>query len=244
MTEAAIKPSENPSERKVGFLLGLGIFLLPYIFSWFVLRKGYSVLARVISFAWLGFVILIAIVGQGDGKTTTASPSGNAGASSVAADSSSTSTSASQTSTSGAAASNWNYSETKDEMRGATTYYAEIDSANELDFDFPYNGGSKSTLTIRKSPVHGTDVLIRINGQFTCNSYSEDHVSVKFDNGPIQKFSCGDPSDGSTGVLFIRNSPRFIDAVKTSDKVVIEAEFFQEGNRQMIFNTAGLSWNH
>lgn len=46
------------SQRKVGFLLGLGIFFLPFIFSWFTLRRGYSTLAKIIAFCWLGAMIV------------------------------------------------------------------------------------------------------------------------------------------------------------------------------------------
>jgi len=59
-------PVENPAHthgftlgRKVGGLLGLGIFVMPYIFSWFTLRAGYSKTARIVSFAWLGWVVLV-----------------------------------------------------------------------------------------------------------------------------------------------------------------------------------------
>ena len=41
------------STRKVGLALGLGIFLLPFVFAWFTLRQGYSTRARVISFGWM-----------------------------------------------------------------------------------------------------------------------------------------------------------------------------------------------
>ncbi len=50
-------PDYEP-ERRVGFLLGLGIFLMPYIFSWFTLRKGHTTTAKVLSFVWLGVVLL------------------------------------------------------------------------------------------------------------------------------------------------------------------------------------------
>ncbi len=45
---AEIKP------RKVGFLLGAGIFFLPFIFAWFTLRKGYGQVARIVSLGWMG----------------------------------------------------------------------------------------------------------------------------------------------------------------------------------------------
>jgi hypothetical protein len=43
--------------RKVGFLLGVGIAFVPIIFSFFLLRPGYSYLARAIAFSWLAFVV-------------------------------------------------------------------------------------------------------------------------------------------------------------------------------------------
>lgn len=54
----SVKPAE-PTERKVSLLLGLGILLLPVIFTWFTLRKGHSMMARALSFAWLFLLIAI-----------------------------------------------------------------------------------------------------------------------------------------------------------------------------------------
>lgn len=45
-------------QRKVSFLLGLGIFLMPYIFSWFTLRRGHSSTSKIIAFSWLGLILL------------------------------------------------------------------------------------------------------------------------------------------------------------------------------------------
>lgn len=46
------------TKRTVGFLLGIGILLLPIVFAWFLLRKGHSVLARIVGFAWLAICVL------------------------------------------------------------------------------------------------------------------------------------------------------------------------------------------
>lgn len=54
--------------RKVGFLLGLGIFVFPIIFAWFTLRQGYRTRARVIAFVWLVLVVLLAFSGNHAGK--------------------------------------------------------------------------------------------------------------------------------------------------------------------------------
>jgi hypothetical protein len=55
--------TENLPDRKVAIPLGIGIFLMPYIFSWFTLRKGYSRTARAISLAWLSFLPALALGG-------------------------------------------------------------------------------------------------------------------------------------------------------------------------------------
>lgn len=44
--------------RSVGFWLGVGIFLFPIIFVWFLLRQGHSTTSRVIGFAWLALVMV------------------------------------------------------------------------------------------------------------------------------------------------------------------------------------------
>ena len=57
---------QNPSQSnpvvaqgRMTFLLGVGIFFMPYIFSWFTLREGYTVISRVISFVWLLIVVVV-----------------------------------------------------------------------------------------------------------------------------------------------------------------------------------------
>ena len=48
-----------PSPRKVSVPLFLGILLVPIIFSWFLLRDGYSRLARALSFTWLIIITFV-----------------------------------------------------------------------------------------------------------------------------------------------------------------------------------------
>lgn len=64
----------TPAERPVSILLGIGILLVPLIFAWFTLRKGYSTKAKVISFTWL-LLILAILAAQDGGKKSTSSGS-------------------------------------------------------------------------------------------------------------------------------------------------------------------------
>lgn len=66
------QPPVGQSPRKVSFLLGLGIFLIPLIFAWFTLRQGYSTMAKVISFGWL-VLSLIMVLGASPSNENSAS---------------------------------------------------------------------------------------------------------------------------------------------------------------------------
>ncbi|MCG9733396.1 DUF4236 domain-containing protein [Pseudoalteromonas shioyasakiensis] len=55
--KSSLPPQIDTDVRKVRFLLGMGIFFLPYIFAWYTLRKGHSTISRVTSFAWLFWLI-------------------------------------------------------------------------------------------------------------------------------------------------------------------------------------------
>ena len=50
-------------------------------------------------------------------------------------------------------------------------------------------------------------------------------------------------SDGSSNVVFIENASKFIGLLKTSKKIILEAEFFDAGNKQFDFNVEGLKWD-
>lgn len=65
--------SASTQVRPVGILLGIGIFLIPLIFSWFTLRKGHTTKAKVISFSWLA--LSLAIIGAQDGTNTSSTSS-------------------------------------------------------------------------------------------------------------------------------------------------------------------------
>ncbi|MGI2174010.1 hypothetical protein [Shewanella ulleungensis] len=55
----AIKPSKVTSNKFINVLFWIGVFIAPYIFAWFTLRKGSSTKSKVISFSWL-FVFVMA----------------------------------------------------------------------------------------------------------------------------------------------------------------------------------------
>lgn len=61
LMNATVSPATESAKRKVGFMLGLGIFFLPIVFAWFLLRDGHTKRARIIGFVWLALACLVAI---------------------------------------------------------------------------------------------------------------------------------------------------------------------------------------
>jgi hypothetical protein len=135
--------------------------------------------------------------------------------------------------------SQWIYTSNPDEMGRGTVKQALVVSTNTLNFGSPYSGPQNGTLVIRKDPKFGKDVYINIaRGQFLC-SYPGCSVGVRFDNDKAKVYEAVGPSDYSTTSLFILGYDRFVARLKRSKKVSIEAEFFQEGERVLTFDTSG-----
>jgi hypothetical protein len=127
-------------------------------------------------------------------------------------------------------------------MHGTNSHLAALISQNRLQFAFPFSGGSYGILVVDQKTGH-LNVLLRIEkGQFICDGISGSAIAVKFDEGSLRNYTCRTPSDGTTNVISIRPSHRFVEALKRSHHATIEAEFFTEGEQKLAFNTTGLRW--
>lgn len=138
------------------------------------------------------------------------------------------------------AATKWTYHEDKDEMRGVTAKYADLESDDTVVLGAPYEPGSEE-LRLRKDH-HGLNIILKVNGQFVCSEIGSEHVSVKFDNKRVERYSCSEPSDGSPGVIFINGEKRFLSELRKSHRAIIEAPYYERGEQQVKFTTAGLKW--
>jgi hypothetical protein len=137
----------------------------------------------------------------------------------------------------------WEYSDSKDQL-GVSTRTAQLSSDNSVDFDFPYNGEQHGTLMVRKGK-DGTNVMFLIEkGQILCHSFMNETITVRFDDGPIQKFRCVGPADSSTETAFFSDGKRFLHALLKSKKVVLEPNIYQQGGTQFTFESAGLKWDN
>jgi hypothetical protein len=137
----------------------------------------------------------------------------------------------------------WSYSEDVDKATSAKNYYAAVNANQLLNFPFPYDGGSTATLTIRNNDNKNEVILTVSKGQFVA-SVDGGSVKIGFDDARPVKYSASEPSDGSTNVLFIENSNKLIKKIKASQKVIIEAGFYESGLKTMDFNVKGFKWEH
>lgn len=135
----------------------------------------------------------------------------------------------------------WRYVQRKDEMRGTTTKFASIVSGNSHSFAFPYSGGSKLELTLRRTG--GADeVLLEISkGQFTsCISHCA--IAAKFDDGKVLTYTGSAAAAGRSDVIFINEASGFVRRIGQAKRLTLEPEFFREGRRQFSFEVSGLKW--
>jgi hypothetical protein len=137
----------------------------------------------------------------------------------------------------------WRYNTTHDEMRGATTRTATTDSENTIDLGFPY-GVVHGQIIIRQRVQDGLNIMFSVDeGQILCSSYSNNHISIKFDDGPIRTFGCDGPSGGGADVAFLQSEREVLRLLKGARRVIVEAEFYNAGPKQFTFNVAGLRWD-
>ena len=132
----------------------------------------------------------------------------------------------------------WDFTSDTDDMDDSVNKYYSLRSDNFANFDFPYQGDSYLTITVRYMKKYGYDVLLNIdNGQMVGNEYNgTNYVRVRFDNEKAEKYYYNEPSDGSADCVFIKNASKFIKKCKTAKTIIIEQEFYQEGVHQFKFH--------
>lgn len=139
--------------------------------------------------------------------------------------------------------SKWQYSEDVDEMTNEKSYFARCVSTNEIDFEFPYNGGSSFTLILRNKGKYNEIILQVSKGQFMTSIMSSDYCRVKFDDGKTLNYTYNSSEDGSANIIFFDHSKDFLAKLRSAKKLMIEAPFFDAGRQIIYFDVEGLVWD-
>ncbi|MEG0012245.1 MAG: hypothetical protein RR706_08805 [Muribaculaceae bacterium] len=143
-----------------------------------------------------------------------------------------------------APAPNWEYSTGVDEMESDSIYYATCTSTNGVELKRALNDElCKMDITIRYSDKQN-EVLLVTNAGTLSGVATGQTVRVKFDDGKVEDVYCSGASSLNGKVIFVSKAKRFIEKLKVSKKVKIEAEFVMEGNGVFDFDTEGLKWNY
>lgn len=138
----------------------------------------------------------------------------------------------------------WSKLSLTDDLTKKKIHIAYLESEDKAYFDFPYNGGSTLTLTLRNHPQHGKDVYLEISkGQFL-NSVNGTDIKVRFDDGQVMTFNAKRSKTQESNTIFIKNYSKFVSALKKSKTCIIQAPFFHEGNRTFNFKTQNLDWEY
>lgn len=139
---------------------------------------------------------------------------------------------------------NWTYTEDIDKMDNSKQFGAGTNSLNELQFQPPYDGGSKFFLVIRKGK-DAPDVYIRASkGQFITGIAGETKYRLKFDDEKPINVSASFTDDGRADIAFLSPANKIIEKLKHSNKLIIEAIFYQEGYKTIEFNVSSFKWEH
>lgn len=133
----------------------------------------------------------------------------------------------------------WKYHVTTDKLTNKPTYIAVVQSINQVNFGFPYEGDQRGHLMQRTHPQHGDDLILSVEkGQMLVRSYEDTTVEVVFDEGTPNSFKVVGPADHSTTMLFIRNSEGFMESMLKAKTVKISVPFYQQGNVVFEFNVS------
>ena len=141
-------------------------------------------------------------------------------------------------------ATGWVYDSSVDKMTSKITYTAELVANDELQLKFPYDGGVTCMLYISKKDKKTSVLLSLSKGQLlAANDVDGGEIRVRFDDDKAENYSVSGSTDNSSNNVFINSADRFINKLKKSKKVIIQATVYDNGDQLMEFNTEGFELN-
>ena len=133
----------------------------------------------------------------------------------------------------------WSYWSDEDPMTSKVTRGAKVQSKNSFEFDFPYKGTQYATLTLRKHPSYGSDVMFSIEkGQILCSSY-QCPIRIRFDDAPPVTYDGTGPADNSSETVFIPGFASLEKKIAAANRVRIEVNVHDQGVLMAEFDVSG-----
>jgi hypothetical protein len=127
----------------------------------------------------------------------------------------------------------WTYGQTADKMTGKVTKFACLDSEDQLQFGFPYDGGSTGTICFRRKQE--LDALFKIDkGQILCGADGCE-ATLRVDEGQPFTMSGSESSDADSRFMFFDSPSRLLALARKAKEIKIETLYFEEGSKTLTF---------
>lgn len=136
-----------------------------------------------------------------------------------------------------ALANPWVYHESKDEMRGTSSYSAVLRSDSAKYFASSSDEYARMTILItsldNEKPIDAT--LLMSHGSIKCLSSASCYIQAKFDDGSIEDFKVT-PVNGKGNMLAVNDFNLFIKDLADSKTAFIEVRLGDGGRAQFKFS--------
>lgn len=135
-------------------------------------------------------------------------------------------------------AKTWDFSISKDDMTDNNNIWARIESDDYVSQEFPYEGFTYASITVRYMKKYGYDVLIQITkGQINGSSYNgTNYITARFDGGTPKKYYFDEAADGSPEMVFLRSKSDFISKCKKAKDIKIDLPLYKGGRPTFTFH--------
>ena len=132
----------------------------------------------------------------------------------------------------------WNINTSIDEMTDTKNIWASITSDNYIEQNFPYEGKTHATITVRYMKKYGYDVLLGIErGQIIgIDINGTNYVTARFDNSTPKKYYFDEAADGSSDHVFLRNAKDFMEKCKKAKEIKVDIPIYQAGKPVFTFH--------
>lgn len=133
----------------------------------------------------------------------------------------------------------WEYRKETNPMGDEQKFYS-VSSTDLVYLDFPYEGGSSGTITIRKKNGRIDAIMFLISQGQIHTEVEGNYFRIRFDEEKPVNWSMSESATGSSDIMFFDNETALLNKIKKSKKVTLEVPFYNNGNQHFVFNTENL----
>jgi hypothetical protein len=127
----------------------------------------------------------------------------------------------------------WSYDQTTDKMTGKVTRRACLDSADQLQFNFPNAGGTQGTICLQKG--QSLEASFKIDkGQVMCG-LEGCAVRIAVDGGTPFPFNGSESPNHDSKFIVFDSYPRMLAIAKKATQIKVEVRYYQEGSQTLTF---------